>query len=333
MKTFHLYFLLLSLVFSSCEGLITEVPAKAFKLNEEKIAVSCFISPQDTLIKALVTFSNPLYSERKELVRSFSVVNGDTTYFSESAIIENAKVVLSNPERGEEVELLYEPQYKAYVFRPQFVGDSFRIREGVYLLEVQVGQKVVTAETIVPRRRNDFFRVINDFSTPAFSFGENGSSLQVTSSLGWVYRKNENAFFRLRGMAFFETEAEVQENPVAPITVERTLSYATLFFDNFGIFDGTSITTSDSPQVSGAAIMNPAFIEDAIETGQVIVQSVHTELLTISADYFQFYDTYARNRDSNPFIEPTSVYSNIKGGIGIFAGSNGVKEVILYEQE
>lgn len=45
-------------------------------------------------------------------------------------------------------------------------------------------------------------------------------------------------------------------------------------------------------------------------------------LLTLSNDYFEFATSYQKQREnsSNPFAEPTQVYSNITAGLGIFAG-------------
>lgn len=319
---------------SSCESLITEVPAKAVQLGEEKISVSCFISPQDTLVAALVTLSNPLYSERKSIFQDFTVINGDTTFLSQSAIIKDAKVILSNSETDDQVELLYEPNYKAYVTRPRRVGSGFRIGEGAYDLEVIVGDQTVKATTTVPAKQNDFFRVINEFDIETFDFaGEVSSSTQVVSKVGWTYRKNERALFRLRGGVFYASLADTQENPVAPVIKERVELYSTLFFDNLGIFDGSSLSTNNSPQVSGSAFLRSRRFENAIEEGEIVIKSVHTELLSLSEDYFQFYETYARNREVNPFVEPTSVFSNIEGGVGIFAGSNGVKSFVFYEEE
>lgn len=335
MKKLLLTVSFISIALTSCESLITEVPPKSVDLAQEQIAVSCFISPQDTLITALVTFTNPLYSERKDINRSFFVVDGDTTFLSKSAVITTAKAFLTELETGEQVELLFEEAYNAYIYRPRIQGAPLRIKEGNYRLEVNVDGKKITAETSVPIRRNDFFRVLNEFNIERFGFTglDTTSSVRTTSSIGWTYRKTEEALFRLRGGVYYETEAQVQENPIAPITTERTNTFSTLFFENEGIFDGSALSTSDTPQVSGVTFLYPRAPQNAITGGQVIVRSVHTELLTISQEYYNFYDSFLQNRDSNPFVEPTSIYSNIEGGIGIFAGSNGVSDVQFFQDD
>ncbi len=45
-------------------------------------------------------------------------------------------------------------------------------------------------------------------------------------------------------------------------------------------------------------------------------------VLTLSRDYFEFATSYQKQKANanNPFAEPTQVYSNIQGGLGIFAG-------------
>lgn len=50
--------------------------------------------------------------------------------------------------------------------------------------------------------------------------------------------------------------------------------------------------------------------------------SLKVRVLTLSRDFFEFVTTYQRqkNNASNPFAEPTPVYSNVVNGLGIFAG-------------
>ena len=43
-------------------------------------------------------------------------------------------------------------------------------------------------------------------------------------------------------------------------------------------------------------------------------------LSSLSEDYFEYQRTLSEQVLSGPFVEPQGVYSNIEGGLGIFAG-------------
>jgi hypothetical protein len=82
------------------------------------------------------------------------------------------------------------------------------------------------------------------------------------------------------------------------------------------------------------------FISDnALENGQVYIEkeiqassydnvSVDPKVVYIvhaSEDYFKFHKTFNRQDNGNPFAEPTLVFSNVSGGLGIFAGYRQIR--------
>jgi hypothetical protein len=82
------------------------------------------------------------------------------------------------------------------------------------------------------------------------------------------------------------------------------------------------------------------FINDnALNNGQLYIEkevlassyeSVSTDLKAMyiihsSEEYFKFHKTFNRQDNGNPFAEPTLVYSNVTGGLGIFAGYRQIR--------
>lgn len=59
-------------------------------------------------------------------------------------------------------------------------------------------------------------------------------------------------------------------------------------------------------------------------------KKVYVEVISLSEDYFQYIDSYSKQRSAlaDPFAEPASVYNNINGGYGIFAGFNMNRDTI-----
>lgn len=56
---------------------------------------------------------------------------------------------------------------------------------------------------------------------------------------------------------------------------------------------------------------------------------LYVSLLLTDANYFNYHRSANESSDGdNPFAEPTPVYSNIRGGLGVFAGVNGKITVI-----
>ncbi len=51
-------------------------------------------------------------------------------------------------------------------------------------------------------------------------------------------------------------------------------------------------------------------------------------LTSYSNDYVEYARTLAENQDAGPFFEPISVYSNIDGGLGIFAGYTNTRLIL-----
>ena len=51
--------------------------------------------------------------------------------------------------------------------------------------------------------------------------------------------------------------------------------------------------------------------------------SLYISLLVTDENYYNYHRSFNSNDGDNPFSEPSPVYSNIEGGLGVFAGING----------
>ncbi|MBD0254725.1 MAG: DUF4249 family protein, partial [Cytophagales bacterium] len=64
------------------------------------------------------------------------------------------------------------------------------------------------------------------------------------------------------------------------------------------------------------------------ETSFPVVRDYHDSvtlyayLLHTDRAYFEYHRTLRANADSNPFAEPVLLYSNVEGGLGVFAAFN-----------
>lgn len=66
---------------------------------------------------------------------------------------------------------------------------------------------------------------------------------------------------------------------------------------------------------------NISYVGDSIVTPQKRIE-LHLQLLTMSEDMYLFQKSYFQNQfnNANPFAEPINLYTNVIGGLGIFAG-------------
>jgi len=45
-------------------------------------------------------------------------------------------------------------------------------------------------------------------------------------------------------------------------------------------------------------------------------------LLNVDVHYYKYHKSLSSNNEDNPFAEPTLIYTNINGGLGVFAAYN-----------
>lgn len=91
------------------------------------------------------------------------------------------------------------------------------------------------------------------------------------------------------------------------------------FTDTIKTWDGGTYNIKDSENAGGAFNRNETFIYNPAKK-----DTVFTSLTTLSEEYFYYQDKFnlAYQSLSTPFSEPVQMYTNVKGGLGIFAGYN-----------
>lgn len=318
-------FILLSLACTmSCETLVGEVSPDKLPKLEEKLVVNSFISPQDTLVRVIVTTSSPIFTPAKNTFGGFVIINGDTTFFGNDAFVNNAKVSMGNGEKT--IELTYNSAEKWYEFRPS--TSTIRIEaEKEYFLTVSHDNRTAQASCVVPQRRDNFVQVLakTEENTFRFSGQPDQKNLTLTATVFVDINKETPTYYRLRGDVAVDLEQLEFSQGQEPEFVTRR-SYRSVFFENQGIIDGTDITLSRSQTKSGTAFFSSpsTFIggERIFSEKYPEVRSLYVELMTINEPYFKYYKSIADFNGDNPFIEPTPIYTNIQGGLGVFAASN-----------
>jgi hypothetical protein len=187
-----------------------------------------------------------------------------------------------------------------------------------YEIEVRYpGLATVNATAAVPRpaRARTIPQTLNESifvnGTPldrlVFEIDDNGSSVNHYGLEILAYKPGSGE--PAKKISFFSAEKAFSENLVVNTGQhEQGVFYRPengVYFSN-GKFKGR--------REQFEAYVDPAYLGPQYQ--------LKLRVLTLSSDYFEFATSYQRQKlnANNPFAEPTQVYSNIDGGLGIFAG-------------
>ena len=153
-----------------------------------------------------------------------------------------------------------------------------------------------------------------------------------TLNFTWDDVRNEENYYRIRAYELFEySVVRIDTNELFLVETRRS---ATSYFnwtgtDSRSVFQSDANldgTTFSSPQgrkklEDPAAYANSASNAVKPQRGPES-KGIFIQLLQTDAHYYQYHRSVQRSRSDNPFTEPSLVYTNVVGGLGVFAGYN-----------
>jgi hypothetical protein len=281
--------LLLALVclLAACEKEVTSLNLPA---PESQLAINAFISPQDTVVEVAVYESKPVFGERPGSVTD---------------LIRDATVTLSDGQRTVALTLPGNVPFASsrnyHVMARDFpieAGKTYFLRVSTPDGRLVTAQCTVPAAPPVPEMRFNLPVDTSASGTPNYR--------EYTGALHWQDPAGEENFYRVD----------------ADINYVRVDNQGTVWDDWRQIYwsDDKSTTFSDA-RLDGAQFSSP-------ETTFPVVRDYHDSitlyayLLHTDRAYFEYHRTIRANTDGNPFAEPVLVYSNVEGGLGVFAAFN-----------
>lgn len=286
-----LFSLLAGCLLSGCEKEVTGI-----KLPDSvsKLLVSSFISPQDTIIRVYVTRSVPNLGYRQP----------------GSKPVENASVSLSDG-----------TQTRPLAFTGQMYSvdtRNFPIMAGAtYTLRVSVpGGETAEATCTVPQALTESPTVIID--SVLYS---DDLQRDYFVRLHWDDVAGQENYYRPLGEVNMEIKQPPDNKPsdsIPPFILNQIYWEGDVFLDDQGK-DG-------EPFQSPKGRMFTLFSDlDAFGTIELYAYVLHTD-----RHYYQYHRSVqlATRSMDNPFAEPVLVYSNVTGGLGIFAAFNAASIVV-----
>lgn len=290
---------------AACGSLKNEVSPGLIQKQGIQYVVNCYISPQDTLLTATISLTNPVLTS--------TTINSTTTNESRSTI------TLADGDRF--VVLPYDTKRAVYAADPKLLP----IREGrTYTLTVKTadGQTLTSTTTVpkaVPIQKITLDSIQND----------NGVVLSkdYTAQIIWQDSPGQADFYRVAGQFVFTTQALNTSNK--PQTGQSSLSFRrnrnTGDFVNDELIDGDALTSVpgylDISFSSGRNSPNPQAELAKLTLGSTYaVARIEMALLHTDENYYRYHEAVLRQRNlgGNPFAEPILIPNNIVGGLGCF---------------
>ncbi|MFC0185229.1 protein of unknown function [Pseudarcicella hirudinis] len=293
MKKYSLFIFLLILL-PSCQTIITDITIP----YKERLVVQCSISPNDTIVQVAVGKTEPVIGEVDGVNRY--VVKTATVSLSDSLKTRTVTTrfeTITNPATG-----IIESYFLRTKNFPLIPGKSY------YLKVTAPNFTDVEAYCTIPLK-----------SIPASS---------IEAVIGTTTEKNvPKKTLTLKFRDFFQ-----EENYYA-ITAYRAENYQGKDGNGKNILINTVDTfgqewISDYKQDGNVLISNKSSFNERKDPNSILYVDVYVS--QTDKNYYQFYYAVVDKQKKgggadNPFAEPIPTFTNIKNGLGIFAGYNPTK--------
>lgn len=281
-----------SMYLSGCDSLRQEVNPDRLNREAAKLVVTCFLSPQDTVLAVKVNRSQP-------------VVGESTSFINTGINVPDATVTLS--EGGKSVALRFDARlgyYQAAISQlPVVAGRTYSV-----VIQTPAGERA-EASCTVPG-------VVQPTGITFDSLTENQYGRRIKRYFvraRWMDPAGQANYYLTTGTYRF-----LLNDPRTP--GKEQSSYLSLSESNSnGLL--TDRNTDGREMISERLFMNVGYYTN---NGQAKITGVSVNLLTTDQAYYQYLDAVARQSQAsgNPFAEPVPVPSNIQGALGCFGAYN-----------
>ncbi|QRR00328.1 DUF4249 domain-containing protein [Dyadobacter sandarakinus] len=289
------------LLLASCTGFITELDESDIPLPDSKIAVEALISPQDTIIEVVVTRTRTILSD----ISDFQPI-----------YLNDAEVILSDDSR--QVVLPFNNRNRSYVLS----SDAFSIQAGKrYRLLVRQGGQQVDATCTVPASVVNV-AAYNIDSSSASGFGQ----VSVRMTLNDI--PNETNYYLFRASLMMDANSlEYLSGMVGPQLVRSENMIRVYFPNDKTLYSDANLDGRPITSAVGYCNMLTQYSYNYTDgegrtrlfKSDPELKKITMTVVNVDEHYYKFQRSLENNDNSNPFIEPSLLYSNINGGVGYFA--------------
>lgn len=316
--------LFILLVLTSCESLVNTIPEDKLPKGDPQLTLFCYISPQDTLIRARVSRSSPAFGEYSSNGQSYFLENGDTIRSNQP--LTTATVTISD---GQTTATLHY-QNTSQIF--DIPTSQFPIKAGkTYTLTVSEGGQKAQATCTIPKSQVPVKSYTLD-SAITNRFGS--TQMTLNTNFTWVDPAGEANYYRVNVYELIDAPS-FRFDPVE----KKYYEYRQIFVNNYRIdrnnfrgdfqndknLDGTTFVSPQFESFNGLANYGGGVVVE----GKPLLPSrpaerlgIFLQIMNVDVPYYEFHRSLENYNGDNPFTEPSLIYTNVKGGFGVFAGYN-----------
>lgn len=323
-----IFFLLL--VLTSCESLVSTLPEDKLPQGDPQITMFCYISPQDTVIRAKVSRSSLAFGEYYTNGQTYFLENGDTIRTNQP--LTTATVTISDGQTT--ANLQYQKLNQVF----DLSTSQFSIRAGqTYTLTVTEGGQKAQATCTVPKKQV----TVKSYTLDSIIATRFGNTQRVfTTNFTWDDPAGEANYYRVNvyevidapNFKFNQADKkyyEYRQTFVNNYRIERNNFRSA--FQNDKNLDGTTFASPQFESYSSLVNYGGGITVD----GKPILPSrpaervgIFLQIMNVDVPYYEFHRSLEDYNGDNPFTEPSLIYTNVKGGLGVFASYNRSTKVI-----
>jgi hypothetical protein len=326
---------LVSLFCFSCETIVDELDLSKFPALREKLVLTAFISPQDEVLKVRLNKSIPLYGDISgKYVKIFDSTVGDSVlYYEADNYIKNAVVVLSSDEGS--ITLVYDENQKSYVADAK----KFRIKNGKkYKIQTEWNGQTVSAETTIPEDNVPIYNLaISTYDEISRDFFGTDTSVGYRVNFSFKDVPKKQNYYKIWGELEYPVLFPVLK-PDSVLFQPRTVYSYLRWPDSQSVnndryrsdkdLDGQEFNSINGEIEQRRQRVCPggnSFEDKGCFRAKLLSTGSHTltlELWNMARELYEYHISLGKFNQSsnNPFSEPSPVYTNVKNGLGIFAG-------------
>lgn len=288
--------ILLALFTTSCVEMVTNVD---FPDQDPKIVVHAFLSPADTAAMVMLTWSIPITESHHH--------NG-------LRFIDNAQVFISDGMQAD-AQLVYNAKRKLYTVSTEV----FRIDANQsYHLRVEVpGKPTVTASCYVPPPNKSLHFTGIDTIPGSWS-----SRIVVDYGFTDIPQNNTNYY-----AAWVYRDVVAQDHGSDSI-YSRKIAFTPVGGDTY--FSNIGLEGRDFRLRAESQYYDYGYGE--YDDEHVHPRTITLLLMTVDEHYFRYHRALESHDPEDYFFEASHVYSNVEGGLGVFAGYNRQEVVVDFNQ-
>lgn len=259
--------------------------------EESRVVVSSFITPTDSLVSVYLLESSPLFSD---------VEDDYDGYYGDEKLIKDARVFIAK-QHAAFVALNYNEERGKYVIDTEL----FPIEYGqTYMLKVitKDGHEVSATTTIptnyFPNLEIEVDKIDSQYDNDLYNV-----------SVWWLDEKSIDNYYRVS----YESCDELN------------------CYGAHVAGDKLRLLLSDEGKDGGKVGVSKCELYQYIPSGGIDANdSANVVITKLDKTYFDFL-RYTYTYEENPFSEPRTAVTNIKGGLGVFVGYTTFKQKLMLE--